>query len=51
MDKKLHITFAIEGEDVDKIDIYAMLMSLPESDKLKITSGHTSIYYTKKEEK
>ncbi len=43
MDKKLHMTFAIEGEDVDKIDVYAWLNTFPNT---VITHGETKIYYT-----
>lgn len=52
MDKKLYVTFAMEGDLVDKIDIYKVLTRL---DAGQITHLESKLYYTeakpKKEEK
>lgn len=48
MDKTLHITFAITGKDVDKLDAYTLFLQEIQSKGMdaKITSGNSNIYYT-----
>lgn len=48
MDKKIHCNFAIEGQDVDKMDIYRLLLEEIQSKGMdaKIASGSFQCYYT-----
>lgn len=47
MDKKIHFNYAIEGQDVDKLDVYNLLLEEIQSKGMdaKITSGNTNVYY------
>lgn len=51
MDKKLNFGIHIEGKDVDKLNILRMLEEKISSEGMdvQITSGHSQVYYTKKE--
>lgn len=53
MDKKVHFNFAIEGQDVDKLDIYNLLQEELQSKGMdaKLTSGSFQCYYTEANQK
>lgn len=47
LDKTLHFSVCISGDDSDKIDIMSYLSSLPEDWKFEVTSARNNIYFTK----